>query len=126
MNHRGRYSFLHRIAAAFLVALFASPSSQAVETARDRVSVRLAVGSRARIHLASGYAKSSAVTGNVAAMDEESVTVETTGGARIRVPRAEIRSLQVSLEQRRRITKGALIGAATMTGLGAAWASGCS
>ena len=119
MNHRCRHSLFHRIAAAFLVALFATPSSQAVEADRDRVSVRLAVGSRARIHLSSGDAKANAVGGKVTAVDEGSVTVETSGGTLVRVPKAEIRALQVSLEQRRRTKKGVLIGTAAMAGLGA-------
>lgn len=109
MNHGSRHHFVHRIAAAFLAALFAAPPSHAAGTNKESVTVRLAIGSRARMHIASGNAKASAVMGKVTAIDEASVTVETPGGALVRVPRAEIRSLQVSLQQRRRIKKGALI-----------------
>lgn len=119
MNHGLRHPLIQRIAAAFLVVLFAAPSSQAAETPRETLSVRLAVGSRARIHLVSAEPKAGAVTGRVTAIDEGSLTVETPGGALVRVPKAEIRSLEVSLEQRRRIKKGALIGAATMGAVGA-------
>jgi len=120
MNHRTRYPFVHRIAAALLVALLSVPLSHAASNERDSVSVRLAIGSRVRMLLSSGDAKANAVIGKVTAVDEGSVTVETPGGTLVRVPKAEIRALQVSLEQRRRTKKGALIGAATMAGLGAA------
>ncbi len=100
-----------------VVVLALNPPARADEIQRSSFEVRLAVGSRTRIVLAD--AKRTALQGHVRAVDANAITLETFGGAAVRVPRDEIGTLQISTEEKRNTAKGALIGAGSAALLGA-------
>ena len=113
-------TLVRRVFVTLLLTTAVVSDARGGENNQGSATMGLAIGSRARIVLAGRSA--SPVVGTVKAMDDASITIETSEGATIRTPRNEIQSLQVSV-QRRNTTKGAVIGAASFAAAGVGFAS---
>lgn len=108
-NYAGSFS---RIVTAFWISL-AALAAPAQEANRDRPAWHVPIGSRVRISFPGAAA--GPVVGTVAAIDATSISIHTKAGTLVSVPRDQIRSFDVSLEQRRNTIKGVAIGAAVGT-----------
>ncbi|MEO8500254.1 MAG: hypothetical protein ABI565_05015 [Vicinamibacteria bacterium] len=117
MNRLSHSLFGRRAVAMGLVTASLCTPVRADELRSISLGVRLALGSRTRIVLLER--NTPPLVGMVRAMDKASITIETSGGATIRAPRDEIRSLQISVDRKRNTLKGALIGASVSAALGA-------